>query len=45
MPQGAGSPASQGSFVDTEAFGPFDGRIWMNAAHQGPLPLVAVSAA
>jgi len=22
-------------------FGPFDGRIWINAAHQGPLPKVA----
>jgi cysteine desulfurase/selenocysteine lyase len=27
------------------AFGPFDGRIWLNAAHQGPLPRVAVEAA
>lgn len=26
-------------------FGSFDGRIWMNCAHQGPLPLVAVVAA
>jgi cysteine desulfurase / selenocysteine lyase len=25
-------------------FGPFDGRIWLNAAHQGPLPRVAVAA-
>jgi len=23
-------------------FGPFDGRIWLNCAHQGPLPRVAV---
>jgi cysteine desulfurase / selenocysteine lyase len=23
------------------AFGPFDGRIWLNAAHQGPLPRAA----
>ena len=26
-------------------FGPFDGRIWMNCAHQGPLPRIAVAAA
>jgi cysteine desulfurase/selenocysteine lyase len=26
------------------AFGPFDGRIWLNTAHQGPLPRVAVAA-
>lgn len=26
-------------------FGPFDGRIWLNTAHQGPLPKVAVEAA
>jgi cysteine desulfurase/selenocysteine lyase len=26
-------------------FGPFGGRIWLNAAHQGPLPRVAVEAA
>ncbi|HEX6535830.1 MAG TPA: aminotransferase class V-fold PLP-dependent enzyme [Gemmatimonadaceae bacterium] len=25
-------------------FGPFDGRAWLNAAHQGPLPRVAVEA-
>ncbi len=29
----------------SEHFGPFDGRIWLNCAHQGPLPCVAVSAA
>lgn len=28
-----------------EDFGPFDGRIWLNTAHQGPLPKVAVEAA
>ena len=28
-----------------ETFGPFDGRVWLNAAHQGPLPQVAVEAA
>src|SRR5215472_9515529 len=26
-------------------FGPFDGRIWLNTAHQGPLPRPAVDAA
>ena len=26
-------------------FGSFDGRIWLNCAHQGPLPRVAVEAA
>lgn len=26
-------------------FGPFDGRAWLNTAHQGPLPRVAVTAA
>lgn len=26
-------------------FGPFDGRVWLNTAHQGPLPRVAVEAA
>jgi selenocysteine lyase/cysteine desulfurase len=25
-------------------FGPFDGRVWLNAAHQGPLPRPAVQA-
>ena len=25
-------------------FGPFDGRVWLNAAHQGPLPRVALGA-
>lgn len=28
-----------------EDFGPFDGRVWLNCAHQGPLPRVAVEAA
>jgi len=27
------------------AFGDFDGRIWLNAAHQGPLPMAAAEAA
>src|ERR1039458_10277711 len=26
-------------------FGPFDGRVWFNTAHQGPLPRAAVIAA
>ncbi|HEV3497375.1 MAG TPA: aminotransferase class V-fold PLP-dependent enzyme, partial [Actinomycetes bacterium] len=26
-------------------FGGFEGRAWLNCAHQGPLPLVAVAAA
>jgi selenocysteine lyase/cysteine desulfurase len=26
-------------------FGPFDGRIWLNTAHQGPLPRLAVEMA
>jgi cysteine desulfurase/selenocysteine lyase len=25
-------------------FGPFDGRVWLNSAHQGPLPRPAVEA-
>jgi cysteine desulfurase / selenocysteine lyase len=28
-----------------DAFGDFDGRIWLNAAHQGPLPRLAAEAA
>ena len=31
--------------MSSQDFGPFDGRIWLNAAHQGPLPRVAVEAA
>jgi cysteine desulfurase / selenocysteine lyase len=27
-----------------DAFGPFDGRVWLNAAHQGPLPRKARAA-
>jgi selenocysteine lyase/cysteine desulfurase len=26
-------------------FGPFHGRVWLNTAHQGPLPRVAIEAA
>jgi selenocysteine lyase/cysteine desulfurase len=36
----AESPAGYAS-----AFGDFDGRIWLNAAHQGPLPRLAAEAA
>ena len=36
--QAAGRPLS-------DQFGPFDGRIWLNAAHQGPLPSSAQRAA
>ncbi|MGH3256927.1 MAG: aminotransferase class V-fold PLP-dependent enzyme [Streptosporangiaceae bacterium] len=28
-----------------DQFGPFDGRVWLNTAHQGPLPRPAVEAA
>jgi len=35
--------ASPAGYAD--AFGDFDGRIWLNAAHQGPLPRPAVEAA
>ncbi len=31
--------------MDAEAFGGFDGRVWLNAAHQGPLPIGAAAAA
>ena len=26
-------------------FGPFNNRVWLNCAHQGPIPMVAVEAA
>ncbi len=29
----------------SQDFGPFDGTIWLNCAHQGPLPRIAASAA
>ena len=29
----------------SEDFGPFEGRVWLNCAHQGPLPRVAAEAA
>jgi len=28
-----------------QSFGPFEGRAWLNAAHQGPLPHAAIAAA
>lgn len=31
--------------VAADDFGPFDGRAWLNCAHQGPLPHAAVAAA
>src|SRR4051794_33659391 len=40
------SPDLASSIVNaTSDFGPFDERIWMNTAHQGPMPRVAVEAA
>jgi hypothetical protein len=33
------------TLVATGDFGPFGGRAWLNCAHQGPLPRVAVQAA
>jgi cysteine desulfurase/selenocysteine lyase len=33
------------SAIDPGLFGPFDGRTWLNAAHQGPLPRAAVDVA
>jgi cysteine desulfurase / selenocysteine lyase len=38
-------PAVASSADYADAFGDFDGRIWLNAAHQGPLPRPAVEAA
>ena len=38
-------PAVESSADYADAFGDFDGRIWLNAAHQGPLPRPAVEAA
>ena len=39
------TPAAGSSADYAGAFGDFDGRIWLNAAHQGPLPRPAVEAA
>jgi cysteine desulfurase / selenocysteine lyase len=38
-------PAVESSADYADAFGDFDGRIWLNAAHQGPLPRSAAEAA
>ena len=37
--------ATTGSCVVSDQFGPFEGRVWLNSAHQGPLPRAAVDAA
>ncbi len=42
---GSQAPAVESSADYADAFGDFDGRIWLNAAHQGPLPRPAVEAA
>jgi cysteine desulfurase / selenocysteine lyase len=39
------TPAVGSSAGYAGAFGDFGGRIWLNAAHQGPLPRRAVEAA
>lgn len=40
------SSRAAGSSADyAGAFGDFDGRVWLNAAHQGPLPRLAAEAA
>lgn len=31
--------------ISPQLFGPFDGRVWLNAAHQGPLPRAAAETA
>ncbi|HET9559884.1 MAG TPA: aminotransferase class V-fold PLP-dependent enzyme, partial [Actinomycetota bacterium] len=42
----SGGPDGEGSRLDVAGdFGGFDGRAWLNCAHQGPLPLVAVAVA
>jgi cysteine desulfurase/selenocysteine lyase len=37
-----GDPALKPNFAD--GFPPFNGRVWLNCAHQGPLPIVAADA-
>ncbi len=39
------TPAAEPSADYADAFGDFDGRVWLNAAHQGPLPRLAAVAA
>lgn len=41
---GSMTPAAESSAGYADAFGDFDGRIWLNAAHQGPLPRLAAEA-
>lgn len=41
---GSGTAATAGRRL-SDAFGPFEDRIWLNCAHQGPLPRPAVAAA
>ena len=43
--KGSKTPAAGSSADYADAFGDFDGRIWLNAAHQGPLPRLAAEAA
>ncbi|HEX3789235.1 MAG TPA: aminotransferase class V-fold PLP-dependent enzyme [Pseudonocardiaceae bacterium] len=38
-------PTPPGIIAAAAQFGPFDGRVWLNTAHQGPLPHPAVDAA
>ncbi len=43
----AGSKAVTAVGIDqplAAGFGPFDGRVWLNTAHQGPLPAIAADA-
>jgi cysteine desulfurase / selenocysteine lyase len=43
---GTGGPDGRGAGLDAAGdFGGFEGRAWLNCAHQGPLPLVAVAEA
>jgi selenocysteine lyase/cysteine desulfurase len=42
---GSTIPAIESSAGYADAFGDFDGRIWLNAAHQGPLPRLAAETA
>ena len=39
------SPPLSGEATYAEDFGPFEGRIWLNTAHQGPIPRVAAEGA
>lgn len=41
-PDGSGMTVGDRPLV--AGFGPFDGRVWLNTAHQGPLPAAAVAA-